>query len=127
MAGKRHSTIPVGPFSRDRRLVEATVDRRTKAALVAAKARGVKLGGKRPGVVMTPKIRASGQAARTARADAFARDLAPTVQALRANGVTSLRGLARALNEAKVPPPRRQGVWSDAQVKVLLERINKAS
>ncbi len=30
MAGKRHSTIPVGPFSRDRRLVEATVDRRTK-------------------------------------------------------------------------------------------------
>ncbi len=73
------------------------ISERTKAALVAAKARGVKLGGKRPGVVMTPKIRASGQAARIARADAFARDLAPTIREFQSAGVTSLRGLARAL------------------------------
>jgi DNA invertase Pin-like site-specific DNA recombinase len=103
------------------------ISERTKAALAAAKARGVKLGGKRPGVVMTAEIRASGQAARIERADAFARDLAPTIETLRAKGVTSLRGLARALNEANIPPPRKQGVWSDAQVKALLERINKVS
>ena len=99
------------------------ISERTKAALAAAKARGVKLGGKRPGVIMTPQIRAKGRTASTERANAFARDLAPTIAAFARLGCTSLNGLARALNDSNIPPPRRKGQWSATQVKALLARI----
>jgi DNA invertase Pin-like site-specific DNA recombinase len=98
---------------------------RTKAALAAAKARGVKLGGKRPGVVMTLQIRAKGRAASMERANAFARDLSATIQAFQEGGHVSLNGLARALNDSNIPPPRRKGKWSAAQVKGLLARIER--
>jgi hypothetical protein len=47
--------------------------------------------------------------ARTARANAWAAELAPTVADIRASGVTSLKGIARALNERGVPTPRGAG------------------
>ena len=55
------------------------ISARTKAALEAAKGRGVKLGGDR-GYVITAKHRAMGKAARRAKAEARAADLAPVVQ-----------------------------------------------
>src|SRR5262249_18126173 len=74
------------------------ISARTKAALAAAKRRGRKLGGDR-GAKPSGKTRTKALAVISAKAAARAADLAPVVAELRANGVTSLRGLAAALNE----------------------------
>lgn len=100
---------------------------RTKKALAAAKARGVKLGGIRPGVEMTAETRAMGTATKTARAKARASDLVLTLTFLQASGITSLGGLAQALNERSIPAARG-GTWSPMQVsrvlKMMAERIS---
>jgi DNA invertase Pin-like site-specific DNA recombinase len=82
------------------------ISERTKAALAAAKARGVKLGGDR-GAVLTAEVREAGLRARTARADKRAADLRPTIEALQAAGTMSLRGIAAALSGH--PNPTWQG------------------
>ncbi|RYB01309.1 recombinase family protein [Lichenibacterium ramalinae] len=79
---------------------------RTRKALAAAKARGVRLGGLRPGVEMTAEIRAMGTAAKTAQSRARAADLAPTIASLQAEGVTTLAALAAALTERGIPTAR---------------------
>jgi DNA invertase Pin-like site-specific DNA recombinase len=88
---------------------------RTKAALKAAKARGTVLGGFR-GKVPTEADRAASVAARKATAATRAGDLAPVIEALRADGITSLNGIARALTERKIPTARGAASWSPAQV-----------
>jgi DNA invertase Pin-like site-specific DNA recombinase len=94
------------------------ISTRTKAALQAAKRRGVKLGGDR-GYVITAKARAAGKAVRRAKAQARASDLAPVVQELQASGCESLRGIAAGLDERGIPAARG-GKWSAAQVARLL-------
>lgn len=94
---------------------------RTKAALAAAKARGVKLGGAR-GTTVPDAARANSRAARSARADARAADLAPIIAELRSAGFTSLNGLAGALNARRVPTARGNGSWTAAQVARMLAR-----
>ena len=66
------------------------ISARTKAALVQARKRGVKLGGNR-GVKPTAKMRALSTKAIQQRADARAADIAPTIKNLQAAGATSLR------------------------------------
>src|SRR5262249_2331742 len=95
------------------------ISARTKAALAAAKRRGVKLGGDRGGR-LTAKARAAGRAALQARARNRALDLAPTIQGLRAAGCESLRAIAAGLEERGIPAPRG-GKWSAVQVTRLLE------
>jgi DNA invertase Pin-like site-specific DNA recombinase len=95
---------------------------RTKAALAAAKARGVKLGGDR-GAVLTQKARRAGWEARIARADAKAVDLAPIVAELQAAGITSLRGIATELTRRGIPTAGGHGDWQAAQVHRLLARL----
>jgi hypothetical protein len=56
-----------------------------------------------------------------ARADRRVADLAPTE--LQANGVTSLRRIAKALNERGVPTMAGPGPWHHAQVEKLLARL----
>ncbi len=100
------------------------ISRRTKEALAAAKARGVKLGN--PNGAAALRRSADGGAALrrtvTENADAFARDLAPVVDAIRAEGVVSLRGIAAALNERGIRT-RRGGRWWVSNVRGLLGRI----
>jgi DNA invertase Pin-like site-specific DNA recombinase len=96
------------------------ISQRTKAALQAAKRKGVKLGGDR-GYVITAKDRAMGKAARRAKADARAADLAPVVKELQASGCESLRAIAAGLNERGIPAARG-GQWAAPQVMWLLER-----
>jgi DNA invertase Pin-like site-specific DNA recombinase len=85
---------------------------RTKAALAAAKARGVRLG--RHGAdVLAPRRRAEAQQ----RAEA----LAPTVREMQAQGM-SLRGIAAELTKRKVPTPRG-GKWHAETVTNLVERL----
>jgi DNA invertase Pin-like site-specific DNA recombinase len=69
------------------------ISARRKAALAAAKRRGVKLGGDR-GALLTAKARSAGRAAVQERARSRATDLAPTIQDLRAGGRESLRVIA---------------------------------
>jgi DNA invertase Pin-like site-specific DNA recombinase len=94
------------------------ISARTKAALEAAKRRGVKLGGDR-GYVITAKARAAGKAARRAKAEARAADIAPVVKELQAAGCESLRAIAAGLDERGIPAAQG-GKWSSTQVMRLL-------
>ena len=88
------------------------ISERTKAALAAAKARGVKLG-------ITGKDRAKEN---KAAADAVARSLRPVIKEIAAKGVTSVRGVAEALNIRNIPTPQG-GKWHPTSVARLLERL----
>ena len=103
----------------------AMISARTKAALQAAKARGTVLGGYR-GRAFTDADHAAAKQARQASAAARGADLAPIVADMRAKGVTSLGGLAKALTEAGIPTARGASTWSPVQVSRLLATFPKA-
>jgi DNA invertase Pin-like site-specific DNA recombinase len=94
------------------------ISARTKAALAAAKQRGVKLGGFRGRAPSAKDLRAA-VAARREKAHARAADLAPVVKELRAAGCESLRAIATGLEERGIPAARG-GKWSAVQVARLL-------
>ncbi|KQY31841.1 recombinase family protein [Rhizobium sp. Root483D2] len=86
---------------------------RTKAALQAAKARGVKLGGLRD------KTNERNKAAK-AKADRFASSVLPIIARLRDAGET-LQAIADALNTAGQQTPRG-GEWTSTSVKRIIDR-----
>jgi DNA invertase Pin-like site-specific DNA recombinase len=92
------------------------ISERTKAALAAAKARGKKLGGPR-----LAQARKKSLAARRAAADAFAANTRPIIEQIQASGVSSLRGVAKALN-ARGVRTARGSEWTAVQVSNVLER-----
>jgi DNA invertase Pin-like site-specific DNA recombinase len=96
------------------------ISERTKAALAAAKRRGVKLGGYR-GTTITKAMRKAAMAAIEKRADDRAADLMPTISELQAGGAMSLRAIAAGLNERGIPTARG-GTWSAVQVLRVLDR-----
>lgn len=98
------------------------ISERTKAALAAAKRRGVQLGGDR-GARLTRAARKAGRDAQAARATDRATDLAPIIRDLQAGGITSLSGIARALSERRVPTSRGSTEWSAVQVGRTLARL----
>src|SRR6185437_12596734 len=98
------------------------ISARIKAALGAAKRRGVVLGGYR-GHAPTRRARARAAKVVTERADARARDIMPTIRALQGNGATSLSAVARGLNEAGIPTARASGKWSAKTVSNVLSRV----
>jgi hypothetical protein len=49
--------------------------------------------------------------------------IASTVKSLQAAGVTSLAGIATALNERGIPTARGQGTWQAVQVSRVLARL----
>jgi DNA invertase Pin-like site-specific DNA recombinase len=102
----------------ERRMISA----RTKAALAAAKARGVKLGGKRANQVdIDPAL---GRAARSQASDAFAQCVAPVVAELRQAG-KSLRQIVAVLNERGIQT-MRGGAWTPTTVRNVLLRAEAA-
>lgn len=107
------------------------ISQRTKAALAAAKARGVALGGHRQ---ITPIGREKalhgakkGAEATRSAANSRASDLASTLAAIRADHIAvtgsppSLAIIAGALNARGIPTPRGSS-WSKTQVRRLLAR-----
>lgn len=98
------------------------ISARTKAALAAAKARGIKLG--RPNLTMKDRRKGNkaSAAARGRRAMARARDLMPTLEELRGSGNETPTAITRELNARRIPAPRG-GTWSVAQTQVLLRRV----
>lgn len=101
------------------------ISARTKAALAAAKARGVKLGGARGHRLPSTTASAASAAIRSSNADARARDILVTIDQIKAEGKSSLRQIATALNSSGVYAPRG-GSWSPAQVKRSIDRALKA-
>lgn len=101
------------------------ISARTKAALGAAKARGVKLGWAIEGRAEEAQ-RASAAAAerRQAEADRFAGQVGPLAVALAAEG-RSLRAVAAELNERGIATPRGKA-WAATSVRNLLARAQTA-
>ena len=93
------------------------IGERTKAALAAAKARGVKLGGYREGS-LDQRIAALKQTA-----DDDARRVMGIVQPLREAG-KSLRAIASELEKQGIRTPRG-GAWTAKQVSLTLDRLAK--
>lgn len=92
------------------------ISQRTKAALQAAKARGVKLGSPEP---------KKGAAIRTQvlrdKADRFAANILPIIHDLQSQGITSHKAIARALNARGIRTANGRQ-WYQTTVKNLLER-----
>ena len=87
------------------------ISQRTKAALQAAKKRGVKLGSQNP-----KKGSRLGVVANKARTDQFAANVVPIIWEIEASGVTSHLETAKALN-ARGIKITRGGEWYDSTVK----------
>jgi DNA invertase Pin-like site-specific DNA recombinase len=103
------------------------ISERTRAAMAALKARGVKLGGDRGyRPVAAPAAFAEGPAASakarsmTAMRTAFA--LKADIESVRVSGVTSLGGIAKALNAGGKPSPAG-GAWTATAVRRVLARV----
>jgi DNA invertase Pin-like site-specific DNA recombinase len=105
----------------------AMISARTKAALAAAKARGVVLGGQRGSADRMERIGRKGNAASAAvRREAAAKrnqDLLPVIEDIRASGSTRPQKIADALN-ARGITAARGGAWSPVQVRRILGRTN---
>jgi DNA invertase Pin-like site-specific DNA recombinase len=99
------------------------ISARTKAALAAAKKRGVKLGGHRPGAKLTAAGRKKGREVQARVAAARAAELAPVIAELQAGGAVSLRAIAAALNERGIPTASGDGAWSAGQVARVCRRL----
>ncbi len=100
------------------------ISERTRAALAAAKARGVRLGNPNGAAALRRAAKGNGAAVKAlkAGADERAAKLAAKVAELRQAGVTSLAGIAAALNEARIRTPRG-GQWHPSSVRNLLNRV----
>ncbi len=97
------------------------ISNRTRDALAAAKARGVKLGG--------PNIREAAQIgaqSNRAAADQFAANLAPLIRELQNNGVTTYREIARVLTLRGIKTARG-GQWTPVQVCNILKRTEASA
>lgn len=117
------NTLTVGIMAVMAQHEREAISQRTRAALAAAKRRGVSLGTPEN---LTDRDRRKGTrasiAVRQGMAAQRAHDLAHVIEEIRATGRESLRELAGALNERGIPTPRG-GEWSAVQVSRLLSRI----
>ena len=72
-------------------------------------------------ITMRSTVQALGVAANNANADRFAANILPIIREIQASGVTTLRGVARALN-ARGVPSARGAPWSETAVSNILKR-----
>jgi DNA invertase Pin-like site-specific DNA recombinase len=103
---------------KERRLI----GERTKAALAAKKANGVRLGNPH-------NIREAGQIGRmvqSSTAKEYAEELLPVLQAIQKSGATTLRAISAALNQRGILSPRG-GRWHPSSVANLLESAKPLS
>lgn len=103
------------------------ISRRTKEALQAAKARGRKLGNPNGAAALMRAKKGNGSAVETVQrlAADHAERLRPVIESLTSEGVASLGGIAKALNERGMLTPRG-GAWHKSSVRNLLNRLDAA-
>lgn len=95
------------------------ISERTRAALQAAKARGVRLGCPTPSkgsVIGNQRIQS--------RADSFAASIEPIIIGIQAQGSVSMKAIAGALTDRGIKTPRGNTEWHASQVANILKRIN---
>jgi len=97
------------------------ISERSKAALLAAKRRGRRLGN--PNL---PEAAKCGVAALKANAKRFAANVRPIIDEIIAAGAKSHNAIAAKLNERNVPTARG-GVWTHVQVGAILRRFEVGS
>jgi DNA invertase Pin-like site-specific DNA recombinase len=98
------------------------ISARTKAALAAAKARGVRLGGYKGGPIVDHR---KGTAARQRRADAYAAKVAPIAMEMKRTGMSL--GRISAELAAKGIQTANGGAWTPTAVRNLLMRADCGS
>jgi len=96
------------------------ISQRTREALARKKAQGAKLGNPRN----PAEAAAKGREAIAANADEFAAGMAPIIEGIRAAGITTLAGIADALNKRGVRPSRG-GTWYAMTVRNVILRASK--
>jgi DNA invertase Pin-like site-specific DNA recombinase len=107
---------------KERELISA----RTKAALAAAKARGVVLGGDRGHrPIVAPDCTAAAQVRRAA-AEQAAHRLVLEVDRLHREGVDGQSAQARMLNERGIPTPGGKGSWTHTTVARVMARAGES-
>ncbi len=102
---------------KERRLIAE----RTRSALAQRKAHGARLGNPRN----VKEAAALGRSAQISEADRFAANILPIVDAIRASGVSTLAGIADALN-ARGIRSARGGAWRISSVQNLIARSQAA-
>jgi DNA invertase Pin-like site-specific DNA recombinase len=100
------------------------ISKRTTEALQAAKRRGTVLGNPNGAAALkrAAKGNVAGIQAIQRNADTHAEDLRPVLRALEVEGITSLGGVAKALNERGIQTPRG-GAWYKTSVSNLIARL----
>jgi DNA invertase Pin-like site-specific DNA recombinase len=100
------------------------ISKRTKEALDAAKRRGAVLGNPNGAEALrrAGKGNVAGVQAIQLQADAHAEDLRPVLRGLADEGITSLGGIAKALNDRGIQTPRG-GTWFKTSVSNLIARL----
>lgn len=101
------------------------ISRRTREALKAAKARGTKLGNPNGAAALRRANKGNVAAVATIqqKAQDHAEDLREVVDAIRSDGVASIRGIAQELNARGMRTPRG-GEWHPTSAARLLKRLN---
>ena len=94
---------------------------RTKAALKAAKARGVALGGFR-GRSISREDAAKGNEVRKTRSIARAAQFRAEVDRIIGEGHNTLKLIAAELNARNIPTPSRRGAWQPTMVSRVLQK-----
>jgi len=102
------------------------ISARTKAALAAARARGKRLGWAMPERKHEQRQAAlKGAEAVVGKADTFAANVAPIIREVQAAGITTLQGMADALNARGIKTARGRQ-WAPATVRNVLLRQTRA-
>lgn len=104
------------------------IGERTKKALAAAKARGVKLGNPNGARALRGKQTGNAEAVACIKQKAArrAQDLHGIIEGLKRSGITSIRALADELNRQGISAPRG-GQWHPTAVARLLSRLSQSS
>ncbi|MCK1615432.1 recombinase family protein [Bradyrhizobium sp. 159] len=104
------------------------IGERTKKALAAAKARGVKLGNPNGARALRGKQTGNAEAVAKIKDKAAQRamDLQSIIQSLKRSGITSVRAITEELNSQSISAPRG-GEWHPTAVARLLKRLPKAA
>ena len=96
------------------------ISQRTKAALAAAKARGIRLGS--PEGIDTSHI---ARAARSVKASAKAKNIAAVISDIERSGISTLAGVAQALQARGIKTPRGNDNWTATQVARVQQRLHQ--
>ena len=98
------------------------ISERTKAALAAAKARGMRLGNPNGAHALRGKQKGNREAVAAIKSQEHASNLSSILDDIRAEGITSVRKIADELNRRGILAPRG-GEWRPTTVVRLLARL----